>query len=69
MTDRQPRPDRGPHVPELVDPVMITAFEGWNDAGEAASTALEHLELTWDATHLAAIDPEEYYDFQVTRPH
>jgi predicted ATP-grasp superfamily ATP-dependent carboligase len=69
MTDRQPRPDGGPDLPELVDPVMITAFEGWNDAGEAASTALEHLELSWDATHLAAIDPEEYYDFQVTRPH
>ena len=48
---------------------MIAAFEGWNDAGEAASTALEHLELTWDATPLAAIDPEDYYDFQVTRPH
>jgi proteasome assembly chaperone (PAC2) family protein len=55
--------------PRLVDPVMIAAFEGWNDAGEAASTALEHLELSWDATPLAAVDPEEYYDFQVTRPH
>ena len=48
---------------------MIAAFEGWNDAGEAASTALEHLELMWDAEPLAAIDPEDYYDFQVTRPH
>ena len=47
---------------------MIAAFEGWNDAGDAASTALEHLELTWDATPLASIDPEDYYDFQVTRP-
>ncbi len=62
MTDRDPEP-------RLVDPVMIAAFEGWNDAGEAASTALEHLELSWDATPLAEIDPEEYYDFQVTRPH
>lgn len=69
MTDRQPHPDGGPDLPELDDPVMITAFEGWNDAGEAASTAVEHLELSWDATFLAAIDPEEYYDFQVTRPH
>jgi proteasome assembly chaperone (PAC2) family protein len=69
MTDRERRPGEEPDLPELVDPVMITAFEGWNDAGEAASTALEHLELSWDATHLAAIDPEEYYDFQVTRPH
>jgi proteasome assembly chaperone (PAC2) family protein len=48
---------------------MIAAFEGWNDAGEAASAALEHLELSWDATPLLTIDPEEYYDFQVTRPH
>ncbi|MGQ0573286.1 MAG: PAC2 family protein [Pseudonocardia sp.] len=69
MTDREPRPDQEPDLPELVDPVMITAFEGWNDAGEAASTALEHLELSWDADHLASVDPEEYYDFQVTRPH
>jgi proteasome assembly chaperone (PAC2) family protein len=67
MTD--PRPGGEPELPRLVEPVMIAAFEGWNDAGEAASTALEHLELSWDAEPLAAIDPEEYYDFQVTRPH
>jgi predicted ATP-grasp superfamily ATP-dependent carboligase len=48
---------------------MIASFEGWTDAGEAASAALEHLELMWDAEPLASIDPEEYYDFQVTRPH
>lgn len=47
---------------------MVTAFEGWNDAGDAASTAIEHLHLTWDATPLVEIDPDEYYDFQVTRP-
>jgi proteasome assembly chaperone (PAC2) family protein len=69
MTDPEPRPGAEPELPSLVDPVMIAAFEGWNDAGEAASTALEHLELSWDATPLASIDPEEYYDFQVTRPH
>src|SRR5918997_5910717 len=73
MTDREPSPGpvpgSDPDVGPLVDPVLIAAFEGWNDAGEAASTALEHLELTWDATPLASIDPEEYYDFQVTRPH
>jgi proteasome assembly chaperone (PAC2) family protein len=67
MTD--PRPGVEPELPRLVEPVMIAAFEGWNDAGEAASTALEHLELSWDAEPLAAIDPEDYYDFQVTRPH
>jgi proteasome assembly chaperone (PAC2) family protein len=69
MTDRDPRTGASGDLPRLVEPVMIAAFEGWNDAGEAASTALEHLELSWDATPLVSIDPEEYYDFQVTRPH
>jgi proteasome assembly chaperone (PAC2) family protein len=54
--------------PKLVDPVIVAAFEGWNDAGDAASTAIEHLQLTWDADPLAEIDPDDYYDFQVTRP-
>jgi proteasome assembly chaperone (PAC2) family protein len=54
--------------PNLVEPVVVAAFEGWNDAGDAASTAVEHLELSWDALPLAAVDPEDYYDFQVTRP-
>ena len=72
MTEHDPSPgsgetDGGP--PTLLDPVLVAAFEGWNDAGEAASTALEHLELSWDAQPLTSIDPEEYYDFQVTRPH
>ncbi|MBN9101676.1 MULTISPECIES: PAC2 family protein [unclassified Pseudonocardia] len=69
MTDRGPEPGAEPELPRLVDPVLIAAFEGWNDAGEAASSALEHLELMWDAEPLVSIDPEEYYDFQVTRPH
>jgi proteasome assembly chaperone (PAC2) family protein len=55
-------------LPELIDPVVVVAFEGWNDAGDAATGALEHLELIWDATPLAALDPEDYYDFQVNRP-
>ncbi|MDQ2838399.1 MAG: PAC2 family protein [Actinomycetota bacterium] len=54
--------------PELTDPVLVAAFEGWNDAGDAATGAIEHLELTWQATPLAAIDPDDYYDFQVNRP-
>ena len=52
----------------LRDPVMIAAFEGWNDAGEAASSVLEHLATVWDADVVAALDPEDYYDFQVNRP-
>ena len=55
-------------VPPLRDPVMVAAFEGWNDAGEAASGAVAHLERVWDAHPLVALDPEEYHDFQVSRP-
>ncbi len=55
-------------VPPLVDPVMIAAFEGWNDAGEAATSAVDHLISEWSAQTVAAIDPEDFYDFQVNRP-
>jgi proteasome assembly chaperone (PAC2) family protein len=54
--------------PELSDPIVVAAFEGWNDAGDAATGAVEHLELVWDAQPLAEIDPDDYYDFQVNRP-
>jgi hypothetical protein len=54
-------------VPDLQNPVMIAAFEGWNDAGEAATSLLEHLTLVWGAEPFAALDPEDYYDFQVNR--
>ena len=53
---------------ELSSPAIIAAFEGWNDAGEAASGVVDHLGLAWEATQIGAIDPEDYYDFQVTRP-
>jgi predicted ATP-grasp superfamily ATP-dependent carboligase len=55
-------------LPELVDPVMLCAFEGWNDAGDAASGAVLHLEDVWSANQVAEFDPEDYYDFQVNRP-
>jgi proteasome assembly chaperone (PAC2) family protein len=55
-------------VPELHDPILIAAFEGWNDAGEAATSAVAHLCEIWEAEPVAALDPEEYYDFQVNRP-
>jgi len=48
--------------------MMIAAFEGWNDAADAATNAIEHLEREWAATPFAAIDPEDYYDYQVNRP-
>lgn len=48
---------------------MIAAFEGWNDAGDAASAAVEHLALSWDAEPYLEIDPEPFYDFQVNRPY
>jgi proteasome assembly chaperone (PAC2) family protein len=54
--------------PDLVDPVLIAAFEGWNDAADAASAVIDHLIAAWQAKPVAAIDPEEFYDFQVNRP-
>ncbi len=53
---------------DLTPPLLIAAFEGWNDAGEAASGVIEHLTAAWDPTAIAEIDPEDFYDFQVTRP-
>jgi proteasome assembly chaperone (PAC2) family protein len=55
-------------LPELNDPVMLAAFEGWNDAGDAATGAIEHLERVWRSHPVAELDPEGYYDFQVNRP-
>ncbi len=48
--------------------VMIAAFEGWNDAGSAASNAVDHLADFWGAQDYSTIDPEDYHDFQVSRP-
>jgi proteasome assembly chaperone (PAC2) family protein len=53
---------------KLKAPALIAAFEGWNDAGEAASGAVNHLGIAWQASPIGAIDPEDFYDFQVTRP-
>lgn len=64
MTQHEEDPTERP----LRSPVLIAAFEGWNDAGDAATNAVEELSLGWDAVPLAEIDPENYYDFQVSRP-
>ncbi|MDN3936858.1 PAC2 family protein [Arthrobacter sp. YD4] len=69
-TDALPEPER------LLQPVpegqritvMLAAFEGWNDAGEAASDALRYLNKLWGGKKVGTIDADEYYDFQFTRP-
>jgi proteasome assembly chaperone (PAC2) family protein len=50
-------------------PAIVCAFKGWNDAGDAASTAVQFVGTSLGATRFASIDPEEFYDFQTTRPH
>ena len=47
---------------------MVCAFRGWNDAGEAASTAVSFINDRFDASEVARIDPEEFYDFTAVRP-
>jgi len=54
--------------PKLRSPVLVAAFEGWNDAGDAATTAVSYLHDRWGAAIVADIDPEEFYDFTSTRP-
>lgn len=55
--------------PRMRRPVLIAAFEGWNDAAEAASTAVRYIRDRWGARPFASIDPEEFFDFSATRPH
>jgi predicted ATP-grasp superfamily ATP-dependent carboligase len=55
--------------PTLREPVLITAFRGWNDGGQGASLAGGYLAKTWSAARFAEIEPEGFFDFQVTRPH
>jgi proteasome assembly chaperone (PAC2) family protein len=55
--------------PSLERPVLIAAFRGWNDGGQGASLAAGYLAKTWDARRFADIDPEDFFDFQATRPH
>jgi predicted ATP-grasp superfamily ATP-dependent carboligase len=55
--------------PELEKPVLLAAFRGWNDGAQAASLAAGYLAKTWDAVQCALFDPEDFFDFQATRPH
>jgi predicted ATP-grasp superfamily ATP-dependent carboligase len=54
--------------PQLERPVLIAAFRGWNDGGQGASLAGAYLARAWAAQEFASIDPENFYDFQATRP-
>ena len=63
-------------IPALRNPIMVMAFSGWNDAGEAATGAIDHLLGAWQNEAndvvpelIADIESEEFYDFQVNRPH
>jgi proteasome assembly chaperone (PAC2) family protein len=55
-------------MPELDKPVMVCAFRGWNDGGQGASLACGYLARAWQAEKFADIDPEDFFDFQMTRP-
>lgn len=52
----------------LNNPVAVVAFSGWNDAGNAASDLVRHLNATYEGNDLGVIDDERYFDFQHTRP-
>lgn len=54
--------------PTLDRPVLVAGFTGWNDAGDAASTALTAMVESWNADVLAEIDPESFTDFATVRP-
>jgi proteasome assembly chaperone (PAC2) family protein len=54
--------------PSLRRPVLIAAFRGWSDGGQAATLAGSTLVRAWDARRIAEIDPEGFVDFQSTRP-
>ncbi|HKG43703.1 MAG TPA: PAC2 family protein [Gaiellaceae bacterium] len=55
--------------PELTRPVLVAAFRGWNDGAQAATLAAGYLAKTWAADRFAEVDPENFFDFQATRPH
>lgn len=55
--------------PALHDPVLVAAFAGWNDAGDAATGAVRYLADHHDAELFARVDAEEFFDFTATRPH
>ena len=55
-------------MPQLRSPLLVCAFRGWNDAAGVASGALATLADSFDPEPIAEIDPEDFFDFQATRP-
>jgi proteasome assembly chaperone (PAC2) family protein len=55
--------------PPLHEPVLVAAFGGWNDAGDAATGAVRYLVDHYDADRFAEVEAEEFFDFTATRPH
>jgi predicted ATP-grasp superfamily ATP-dependent carboligase len=58
----------GRDLRDLVDPVVVVAFGGWNDAGNAATGVVDHLGEAYGAELAFALDPDDFYDYQVNRP-
>jgi hypothetical protein len=58
----------GGRVDGLGRKVLVAAFDGWNDAGEAASAAIAHLRASGEYEPVFSVDPELYFDYQYTRP-
>ena len=58
----------GRDLRDLVDPVVVVAFGGWNDAGNAATGVIDHLGEVYGAELAFALDPDDFYDYQVNRP-
>jgi proteasome assembly chaperone (PAC2) family protein len=57
------------YTPTLERPVLVAAFRGWSDGGQGATLACGYLGRQWDVERFADIDPEDFVDFQATRPH
>jgi proteasome assembly chaperone (PAC2) family protein len=55
-------------LPHLRSPILVCAFRGWNDAAASASTALASIANDLEGEQIAQIDPEDFFDFQSTRP-
>ena len=68
MSQANAKPVGTLRIPPLRNALVMASFQGWNDAGSAASDAVEHLAKVWNARFVAEIEGEDYYDFQVNRP-